>query len=40
MTGPYEIVELDACHWLAQEAPDIVTDAIIRHVMPYPMKNT
>lgn len=32
MTGPYAVVELDAGHWLAQEAPDAFTAALERHL--------
>jgi pimeloyl-ACP methyl ester carboxylesterase len=32
MTGPYEVVELDAGHWLAQERPAEVRDAIVAHL--------
>jgi pimeloyl-ACP methyl ester carboxylesterase len=32
MRGPYEVVELDAGHWLAQERPAEVREAIVRHL--------
>lgn len=32
MTGPYRFVELDAGHWLAQEAPDRVADEVVVHL--------
>jgi pimeloyl-ACP methyl ester carboxylesterase len=32
MIGPYELVELDAGHWLIQEQPDQVRDAILKHL--------
>lgn len=32
MTGPYEFVELDAGHWLVQEAFDEVAAAITKHL--------
>ncbi|KAA0239256.1 alpha/beta hydrolase [bacterium] len=32
MTGPYRLVELDAGHWLMQEAPGRVTAEILAHL--------
>ena len=32
MTGPYRFVELDAGHWLIQEAPERVTAEILAHL--------
>ena len=32
MTGPYEVVELDAGHWLAQERPSEVREALLEHL--------
>ena len=32
VTGPYEMVELSGSHWLLEEQPDAVADAIIRRV--------
>lgn len=32
MAGPYEVIELDAGHWLAQERPREVRDAILAHL--------
>ena len=32
MTGPYEVVELDAGHWLVQEQPEAVTSAVMEHL--------
>lgn len=37
MRGPYEVVELDAGHWLAQEAPDAVREGVLRHLRTYPL---
>jgi pimeloyl-ACP methyl ester carboxylesterase len=32
MTGPYQVVELDAGHWLVQEQPESVTVAVMEHL--------
>jgi len=32
MTGPYEVVELDAGHWLVQERPDEVRENVLKHL--------
>ena len=32
VTGPYEMVELSGSHWLLEEQPDAVADAIIKRV--------
>lgn len=32
VTGPYELVEIGGSHWLLEEEPDAVADAIIRRV--------
>lgn len=32
MMGPYRFVELDAGHWLMQEAPDRVSDEVLAHL--------
>ena len=32
MRGPYRVVELDAGHWLAQQAPDRIADEILAHL--------
>jgi pimeloyl-ACP methyl ester carboxylesterase len=32
VTGPYEMVEVSGSHWLLEEHPDAVADAIIRRV--------
>ena len=32
MTGPYRVVELDAGHWLMQEAFQAVTQAVVEHL--------
>jgi pimeloyl-ACP methyl ester carboxylesterase len=32
MKGPYEVIELDAGHWLVQEQPDAVADEVLRHL--------
>jgi hypothetical protein len=32
MRGPYRVVELEAGHWLAQEAPDRVHDEVLAHL--------
>ena len=37
MTGPYRVVALDAGHWLAQEKPDEVRDAVIEHLRAHPI---
>jgi hypothetical protein len=37
MTGPYRTVELDAGHFLAQEAPQAVTDEICAHLRQNPL---
>ena len=38
MKGPYRLVELNAGHWLAQEAPERVHDEILRHLQAYPLQ--
>lgn len=35
MTGPYKLLELDAGHWLIQEAEEEVTTAVIEHLKKY-----
>jgi pimeloyl-ACP methyl ester carboxylesterase len=37
MTGPYRFVELDAGHWLAQEAPERVAEEVIAHLRANPL---
>jgi pimeloyl-ACP methyl ester carboxylesterase len=37
MTGPYRTVELDAGHFLAQEAPQAVADEICAHLRQNPL---
>lgn len=32
VTGPYELVEVPGSHWLLNEQPDVVADAIIKRV--------
>ncbi len=32
MVGPYELIELDAGHWLMEDHPLVVTEAIIQHL--------
>jgi hypothetical protein len=32
MKGPYRVVELDAGHWLAEEAPDRIRDEVLAHM--------
>ncbi len=32
VTGPYEVLELDAGHWLIQEQPDAVLQAVLKHI--------
>jgi pimeloyl-ACP methyl ester carboxylesterase len=32
MAGPYEFIELDAGHWLMEDHPRVVTEAIIQHL--------
>jgi pimeloyl-ACP methyl ester carboxylesterase len=34
VVGPYEVVELDAGHWLPETEPDAVADAILARVEP------
>ena len=36
VTGPYEMVELSGSHWLLEERPDDVADAIIKRVNSAP----
>jgi pimeloyl-ACP methyl ester carboxylesterase len=38
MTGPYRFVELDAGHWLIQEAPERVTSEILAHLRANPAR--
>jgi len=37
MQGPYRALELDAGHWLAQEAPDVVRREVLAHLAAYPL---
>lgn len=37
MTGPYKFVELDAGHWLIQEAPDQVIGETLAHIKANPI---
>ncbi len=37
MKGPYTFLELDAGHWLIQEQPDAVSNAILAHLRANPM---
>jgi hypothetical protein len=30
--GPYEVIELDAGHWLMEDHPRVVPEAIIQHL--------
>jgi pimeloyl-ACP methyl ester carboxylesterase len=32
VTGPFEQIELDASHWLIQEQPDAVVEAVMNHL--------
>ncbi|MDP9236802.1 MAG: alpha/beta hydrolase [Chloroflexota bacterium] len=32
MTGPYRFVELDAGHWLVQEAPERIAEEVVAHL--------
>jgi pimeloyl-ACP methyl ester carboxylesterase len=32
VVGPYEVVELDASHWLPETQPDAVADAVLARV--------
>ena len=32
VTGPYELIELSGSHWLLEERPNDVADAIIRRI--------
>ena len=34
VVGPYEVVELEAGHWLPETQPDAVADAILARVEP------
>jgi pimeloyl-ACP methyl ester carboxylesterase len=36
MSGYYRLLELDAGHWLIQEAEEAVTDAVITHLRTFP----
>lgn len=36
-TGPYEVVEVPAGHWLVQQRTDEVNAAILRHLAAYPI---
>ena len=38
MKGPYRLVELNAGHWLVQEAPERVHDEILRHLRANPLQ--
>jgi pimeloyl-ACP methyl ester carboxylesterase len=38
MKGPYRFVELDAGHWLIQEAPGRVTEEILAHLRANPLR--
>jgi pimeloyl-ACP methyl ester carboxylesterase len=38
MKGPYRFVELDAGHWLIQEAPGRVTEEILAHLRSHPLR--
>jgi hypothetical protein len=38
MKGPYRLVELDAGHWLAQEAPERVAEEVLAHLRANPMR--
>jgi hypothetical protein len=35
MRGPYELMELEAGHWLIQEAFQDVSKAIVKHIETY-----
>lgn len=35
VTGPHRFVELDAGHWLIQEAPERVTSEVLEHIRRY-----
>lgn len=37
MCGPYNLIELDAGHWLVQEQPERVRGEILRHLKAYPL---
>jgi pimeloyl-ACP methyl ester carboxylesterase len=36
MKGSYEVIELDANHWLMEESPKQVTDAVLAHLSRHP----
>jgi len=38
MKGPYRLAELDAGHWLVQEAPERVHDEILGHLRANPLQ--
>jgi pimeloyl-ACP methyl ester carboxylesterase len=38
MRGPYRVLELDAGHWLAQEAPDDVSREVLAHLRANPIR--
>jgi hypothetical protein len=37
MRGPYRRLDLDAGHWLAQEQPLAVRDAVLTHLSEHPL---
>jgi len=37
MDGPYRLVELDAGHWLVQDAPGNVGEAVLGHLSSWPL---
>ena len=37
MTGEYRVVEVEAGHWLAQEAPDVVASETLVHLRAHPL---
>ena len=38
MVGPYDVLEIEAGHWLVQEAGDRVRDALVSHLRHFPLK--
>jgi pimeloyl-ACP methyl ester carboxylesterase len=38
MKGEYRVVEADAGHWIAQEAPDLVAAEVLAHLSAHPLR--
>jgi len=38
MTGEYRVVEADAGHWIAQEAPELVAREVLAHLRSHPLR--